>query len=125
MLDTGFDVPNILNLVMFKPVRSKTKFWQMIWQMIGRGTRLRADLFGPGLPKKEFQVFDFCGNFDFFNLKPDGMAGRAGKTLSQRLFERRVELLGSIASRNDEETVALKQKPRRWFAPRSRGDERR
>ena len=105
MLDTGIDVPDVLNLVLFKPVRSKTKFWQMI----GRGTRLRADLFGPGLDKKEFAVFDFCGNFGFFNLKPDGLSSRATKTLSQRLFERRVELLGGIASRADEETTALKQ----------------
>jgi len=105
MLDTGIDVPDILNLVMFKPVRSKTKFWQMI----GRGTRLRPDLFGPGLDKKDFQVFDFCGNFDFFNLKPDGLSGRAVKTLAQRLFEHRVTLLDGIAAQTDEETVALKQ----------------
>ena len=36
MLDTGIDVPEILNLVFFKKVMSKAKFWQMI----GRGTRL-------------------------------------------------------------------------------------
>ncbi len=104
MLDTGIDVPDVLNLVMFKPVRSKTKFWQMI----GRGTRLRPGLFGPGLDKKEFQVFDFCGNFDFFSVKPDGVAGRAVKTLSQRLFEHRVELLGGIGARSDQESAALK-----------------
>ncbi len=49
MLDTGIDVPEVVNLVFFKPVRSKTKFWQMI----GRGTRLRPDLFGPGHDKTE------------------------------------------------------------------------
>src|SRR5699024_8688159 len=36
MLDTGIDVPDVVNLVFFKKVMSKAKFWQMI----GRGTRL-------------------------------------------------------------------------------------
>jgi type I restriction enzyme, R subunit len=53
MLDTGIDIPEIVNLVFFKPVRSKTKFWQMI----GRGTRLRPDLFGPGRHKEYFCIF--------------------------------------------------------------------
>jgi type I site-specific restriction endonuclease len=35
MLDTGIDVPEVVNLAFFKIVRSKTKFWQMV----GRGTR--------------------------------------------------------------------------------------
>jgi len=105
MLDTGIDVPDILNLVMFKPVRSKTKFWQMI----GRGTRLRPDLFGPGMHKKDFQVFDFCGNFEFFGIKPEGIESRAAKSLSQRLFEHRVELLGGISNTSEPEIVALKQ----------------
>ena len=50
MLDTGIDIPDVVNLVFFKPVRSKTKFWQMV----GRGTRLCPDLFGPGDDKKGF-----------------------------------------------------------------------
>ena len=54
MLDTGIDVPEVVNLVFFKPVRSKTKFWQMI----GRGTRLCPDLFGPGQDKEFFYIFD-------------------------------------------------------------------
>jgi type I restriction enzyme R subunit len=61
MLDTGIDVPQVVNLVFFKPVRSKTKFWQMI----GRGTRLCQDLFGPGHDKEFFYVFDWCRNFSF------------------------------------------------------------
>ena len=56
MLDTGIDVPEVVNLAFFKMVRSKTKFWQMI----GRGTRLCLNLFGPGDDKTEFKVFDFC-----------------------------------------------------------------
>ncbi len=124
MLDTGIDVPDILNLVMFKPVRSKTKFWQMI----GRGTRLRPDLFGPGLPKKEFQVFDFCGNFDFFNVTPDGLAGRAGKTLSQRLFERRVRITrrhrSAIQTSHRRGHARPENPPDRCPAQRSRRHER-
>ena len=61
MLDTGIDVPEVANLVFFKPVYSRIKFWQMI----GRGTRLCPDLFGPGDDKHDFRVFDFCFNFDF------------------------------------------------------------
>ena len=67
MLDTGIDVPEVVNLVFFKPVRSKTKFWQMI----GRGTRLCPDLFGPGRDKEFFYIFDWCRNFEFFNQHPD------------------------------------------------------
>ena len=63
MLDTGIDVPEVVNLVFFKLVRSKTKFWQMI----GRGTRLCPDLFGPGDDKTDFNVFDFCQNLEFFS----------------------------------------------------------
>lgn len=63
MLDTGIDVPEVLNLVFFKKVMSKAKFWQMI----GRGTRLCEGLID-GEDKKKFYIFDFCGNFDFFRM---------------------------------------------------------
>ena len=63
MLDTGIDVPEVLNLVFFKKVMSKAKFWQMI----GRGTRLCADLMD-GEDKNKFYIFDFCGNFEFFRM---------------------------------------------------------
>ena len=88
MLDTGIDVPEVANLVFFKPVRSSAKFWQMI----GRGTRLCKDLFGFADDKKEFVIFDFCENFEFFNNKPKGFEGTSGKSLSQRLFELRLRL---------------------------------
>ena len=71
MLDTGIDVPEVVNLVFFKMVRSKSKFWQMI----GRGTRLRPDLFGPGEDKKDFFVFDFCGNLEYFSQDLPGSEG--------------------------------------------------
>jgi type I restriction enzyme R subunit len=92
MLDTGIDVPDVVNLVFFKIVRSKTKFWQML----GRGTRLRPDLFGPGRHKTHFSVFDFCQNFEFFNQHPDISDGAGGDSLSKRLFVARVELIGAL-----------------------------
>lgn len=92
MLDTGIDVPEVANLVFFKPVYSKIKFWQMI----GRGTRLCPDLFGPEQEKTDFRVFDFCFNFDFFRETPDGITGSNSPTLSTRLFRTRVELLGEV-----------------------------
>ncbi len=92
MLDTGIDVPEVVNLVFFKPVRSKTKFWQMI----GRGTRLRPNLFGPGKDKQNFYVFDFCGNLEFFSQDLPGSEGSAQKSLNQRLFETRLGLITEL-----------------------------
>jgi type I restriction enzyme R subunit len=92
MLDTGIDVPEVVNLVFFKPVRSKTKFWQMI----GRGTRLCANLFGPGRHKEFFYIFDWCRNFEFFNQHPEVIDGAAADTLAKRLFAARVELVGEV-----------------------------
>lgn len=92
MLDAGIDVPEVVNLVFFKIVRSKTKFWQMI----GRGTRLCPDLFGPGQHKEYFLVFDFCQNFEFFNQNPKLTDGVLSSSLSEKLFRTRVELLGEI-----------------------------
>lgn len=89
MLDTGVDVPAVLNLVFFKKVRSKIKFVQMI----GRGTRLCENLFGEGKDKKEFQIFDYCGNFEYFGQHPDGKAGKEALTLSQRIFQIKLDML--------------------------------
>ncbi|MCA0237178.1 MAG: DEAD/DEAH box helicase family protein [Bacteroidetes bacterium] len=88
MLDTGIDVPEVVNLLFYKPVRSSAKYWQMI----GRGTRLCPDLFGPGDHKKRFVIFDFCENFEFFGQHPQGFSGSTGKSLSQRIFETRLRL---------------------------------
>src|SRR5207253_1374807 len=71
MLDTGIDVPEVLNLVFFKLVRSKTKFWQMV----GRGTRLSPNLFGIGKDKECFYIFDYCQNLEFFGQNPDTTDG--------------------------------------------------
>ncbi len=92
MLDTGIDVPEIVNLVFFKPVYSKIKFWQMI----GRGTRLCKNLFGPDQDKEHFRIFDFCFNFDFFRENPNGIEGSGGEALGTRLFKSRVRLLAAV-----------------------------
>ena len=88
MLDTGVDVPEVLNLVFFKQVNSKIKFWQMI----GRGTRLCPDVFGPGQDKKEFYVFDWCGNLEFFAANPNGVEGSRTMSLTERLFDIRLDI---------------------------------
>lgn len=92
MLDTGVDVPEVVNLVFFKLVRSKTKFWQMI----GRGTRLRPDLYGPGRDKTDFLVFDVCQNLEYFNQDLPETDGSLQKSLTQRLFEDRLDLVVAL-----------------------------
>ena len=92
MLDTGIDVPEVVNLLFFKPVRSKTKFWQMI----GRGTRLCADLFGPDQDKEFFRVFDYCQNIEFFGANPELKEASAARSLSERLFAGRVDLVRAL-----------------------------
>ncbi|MDT3400186.1 DEAD/DEAH box helicase family protein [Streptomyces sp. B1866] len=97
MLDTGIDIPEVVNLVFFKLVRSKTKFWQMI----GRGTRLAPDLFGPNRSKDGFLVFDLCQNIEFFNQNLMRAEGRLAPSLSQRIFERRADLLRALDEASD------------------------
>lgn len=82
MLDTGIDVPDILNLVFFKPVHSKIKFMQMI----GRGTRLSDDIFGVGQHKEFFNIFDWCGNFEYFSINDKGKEPLPMQSLTERLF---------------------------------------
>jgi type I restriction enzyme, R subunit len=110
MLDTGIDVPEVVNLVFFKLVRSKTKFWQML----GRGTRLCPDLFGPGQDKECFFVFDYCQNLEYFSQDLPATEGSAVESLARRLFDARLELVGTIDAQSDggppravSETVAV------------------
>jgi len=103
MLDTGIDVPEVLNLVFFKPVYSKIKFWQMI----GRGTRLCPDVFGPDEDKRNFRVFDACFNFDFFREHPDGRTTSDGASLGTRLFQARVQLIGHVQGADADENAQL------------------
>jgi len=100
MLDTGIDVPEVVNLVFAKPVRSFVKFWQMI----GRGTRLRKDLFGPGRDKTEFLIFDHWQNFWFFDEKYKETQPSPQKSLLQHLFETRVELAAVALDKMDQTT---------------------
>ena len=88
MLDTGIDIPEILNLVFFKAVRSKSKFWQMI----GRGTRLCPDVFGIGIDKTHFLVFDVCGNVEFFNAEIGEDDGKYYGSLSQQIFNAKLHI---------------------------------
>ncbi|MDM1065417.1 DEAD/DEAH box helicase family protein [Myroides odoratimimus] len=110
MLDTGIDVPEILNLVFIKPVRSYAKFWQMI----GRGTRLCPDIFGyqgeevddkggKAGDKKEFYIFDACNNFEYFSINPRGEDLATPISLSQRLFNIRIDLALQLQGHEEEE----------------------
>ena len=89
MLDTGVDIPEILNLVFFRPVKSKIKFWQMI----GRGTRLCKDLFGIGLHKKEFYIFDYCKNFEFFSENQKGIEAGIEVSLTEKIYRYKLDLI--------------------------------
>ncbi len=89
LLDTGIDVPSIVNLVFAKPIYSKVKFWQMI----GRGTRRCDNLFGDGRDKEEFVIFDCYKNFEFFEMNPKGFIPKPQKTSMQVRFELECKLL--------------------------------
>ena len=88
MLDTGIDVPEVVNLAFAKPVYSKVKFWQMI----GRGTRLCPNLFGLGKDKQDFRIFDHWGNFDYFEFHYKPIEPTVSKPLLQQVFEARIAL---------------------------------
>lgn len=92
MLDTGIDIPEIVNLVFFKKVKSKAKFWQMI----GRGTRLCPDLFGAGMDKENFLIFDFCSNFEFFRANPRGKEVKNIPSLSEKTFNIKLDLIKEL-----------------------------
>ncbi len=103
MLDTGIDVPSLVNLVFAKPVRSFAKFWQMI----GRGTRLCPNLFGPGQHKTVFQIFDHWGNFEYFDeLKKEEEPSKS-KSLTEQLFEARIKLGETAIERQSVESLQL------------------
>lgn len=94
MMDTGVDVPNCVNLVFFKKVRSKTKFWQMI----GRGTRLCKNLTcmdiidGEYTDKRRFLIFDYCGNFEYFREHKNGFESSETKSLTENIFCKQTRL---------------------------------
>ena len=92
MLDTGIDIHEILNLVFYKSVFSKAKFWQMF----GRGTRLCKDLFGAGKDKTVFYIFDYMGNFAFFAQNPKTIDAAAGKSLAERAFGLKIRIIEEL-----------------------------
>jgi len=104
MMDTGIDVPDVVNLVFFKTVRSKIKFLQMI----GRGTRLSPDLFGPGLNKEGFLVFDYFDNFRYFNVfhtwsalnEPSGSRSFSATPQSVLINRRRLNILRALSEKS-------------------------
>lgn len=95
MLDTGIDVPEVVNLMFFKVIKSKIKFMQML----GRGTRLCEDLFGPADNKQYFKVFDCCKNFEYFEINPEGAKDNLSKSLLQAIFEHRLKLSQQLKDR--------------------------
>ncbi len=108
MLDTGIDVPSVVNLVFFKTVFSKTKFWQMV----GRGTRLCEDLFGPGQDKEEFLILDFGDNLAFFDEDREETPRPRQKSISEKLFANRLQLLNSL---DEGPGAALPEEDRKSF----------
>lgn len=106
MLDTGIDIPELLNLVFAKPIKSFVKFWQMI----GRGTRIRKDLFGKGLDKTTFRIFDHWSNFEWFDLHYKHTQPTESKGLLQRVFEERINLGETALKQYDQETFSFVSK---------------
>lgn len=101
MLDTGIDVPEVVNLVFAKPVFSRAKFWQMI----GRGTRLCKNLFGPGIDKEHFLIMDHWNNFAYFTMTPEGKEPNATISIPERLFEARLKRAEAAILNNNQEVL--------------------
>ncbi|MEY4909136.1 MAG: hypothetical protein RL260_2854, partial [Pseudomonadota bacterium] len=116
MLDTGIDVPEVVNLVFFKIVRSRTKFWQMV----GRGTRLCKNLYGPGQHKQGFFLFDYCQNLEFFAQNPEFKDGAAAESLSTRLFKARLSLVHALDERAANAGVTNEEAPSTLGSPTER-----
>ncbi|MEZ9310734.1 DEAD/DEAH box helicase family protein [Vibrio sp. 10N.286.49.F3] len=103
MMDTGIDVPEVVNLVFARPVKSWVKFWQMI----GRGTRLCPDLFGPDKDKEEFLIFDHYGNFEYFEEEYVEADTGVSRSLLQTVFEARLQLADEAQKRADVKAFEL------------------
>lgn len=107
MLDTGIDIPEIVNLVFFKPGRSRTRFWKMV----GRGTRTCKGLFGPGHDKECFWIFDLCQNLEYFLGEGGAESTAAPETLSTRLFRSRLALIDTIDQKTQPSIPAMDLTP--------------
>ncbi len=99
------DVPDVLNLVFFKIVKSKIKFMQMI----GRGTRLSKDVFGPGQDKEFFYIFDWCRNFEYFDKNPDGNKAKTVPSLTEKIFSLRAKIAFHLQHQQWQEDEFAKQ----------------
>ena len=106
MLDTGIDVPEVVNLIFFKKVMSYAKFWQMI----GRGTRLCSGLID-GVDKSKFYIFDFCGNFDFFRINK-GKAVANDTSIQSAIFSLKFEIAYRLQDMDyqTEELIAFRKR---------------
>lgn len=106
MLDTGIDVPEVVNLVFFKKVMSYAKFWQMI----GRGTRLCPGLID-GVDKSKFYIFDFCGNFEFFRINK-GKAATNDTSIQSAIFSLKFEIAYRLQDMDyqTEELIAFRKR---------------
>ncbi|WOD44184.1 DEAD/DEAH box helicase family protein [Hwangdonia lutea] len=105
MMDTGIDAPSCVNLVFYKPVKSYSKFWQMI----GRGSRLRPDLFGIAKDKERFLIFDLCENFDFFKENPEGIESTVQKSLSEIVFSLKLQLAQYLKESKFQSDIELQE----------------
>lgn len=101
MLDTGIDIHEIVNLVFSKPVFSRAKFWQMI----GRGTRLCPNLFGPGKHKEDFLIIDHWKNFAYFQMNPPGKEPSPTLSVPERLFSARLDKAAAALTVDNDEAL--------------------
>lgn len=107
MLGTGIDIPEILNLVFFKKIRSYANFWQMI----GRGTHLCQNLLGEGLDKEKFLIFDFCNNFEYFRVNKNGSESGIQESLCEKIYNTKAQICRELQAARytqDEEYVAYR-----------------
>lgn len=105
MMDTGIDAPSCVNLMFYKPVKSYAKFWQMI----GRGSRLRPNLFGEDQDKENFLIFDLYGNFEFFRENPNGIETGSQKSLTEIVFGLKLQLALYLKGDNFKNDTELQQ----------------
>jgi type I restriction enzyme R subunit len=121
MLDTGIDIPEVVNLVFLKLVRSKTKFSQMV----GRGTRLCPDLFAPGEHKQFFYLFDYCQNLEYFSQDLPVTDGALTESLGKRLFNARLNIISQLDKKlTDAQPSAAKEDVTTDSEPKSERDVR-
>jgi type I restriction enzyme R subunit len=111
MLDTGIDVPEVCNLVFAKPVFSKIKFWQML----GRGTRSHTACshfnWLPDGKKELFLVFDFWGNFEYWDMHPEGEVPAQTEAVTGRIFLTRLKQLEYARNQgNDGLATSIREK---------------